>query len=295
MLSQSQRGHLAMLAFSLLVAGSFSLGSMAAPLIDPAALQLVRFFIAAVIVGIAVFFTNGFHKKHFVAPWRYLLLGTLFAVYFVLMFEGLRTASAVSTSAVFTLTPIMSAVFGYILLRQITTVRMGIALLLAAIGALWVIFRGNWSAFLALDIGRGELIYLIGCISHAFYTPFVRWSNRGEPALVYTFGVLVAALFVLAIYSAPAVLETDWGNQPTIVWITLFYIAVIATATTSFLLQYATMRLPSAKVMAYTYLVPSWVILWEAMLGNGMASLFELTGLTLTIVALLMLLRNDTQ
>jgi hypothetical protein len=30
------------------------------------------------------------------APWRYLLLGGLFAVYFVTMFEGLKTAPPVS-------------------------------------------------------------------------------------------------------------------------------------------------------------------------------------------------------
>jgi hypothetical protein len=32
----------------------------------------------------------------FAAPWRYLVLAGLFAVYFVLMFEGLKTAPAVS-------------------------------------------------------------------------------------------------------------------------------------------------------------------------------------------------------
>lgn len=40
------RGHLAMLLFSALVAGSFSLGSLAANEIAPAALNAVRFLIA---------------------------------------------------------------------------------------------------------------------------------------------------------------------------------------------------------------------------------------------------------
>ena len=41
-LSHSGRGHLAMLAFSALVAGSFSLGVLAAPHIDPGALSVAR-------------------------------------------------------------------------------------------------------------------------------------------------------------------------------------------------------------------------------------------------------------
>jgi hypothetical protein len=37
-----------------------------------------------------------------------------------------------------------------------------------------------------------------------------------------------------------------------------------ATAgSTAYLVHIAALRLPAAKVMAYTYLVPSWVILWE--------------------------------
>ena len=43
------------------------------------------------------------------------------AAYFVLMFEALAITDPVSTGAVFTLTPLMSAIFGYLLMRQITT------------------------------------------------------------------------------------------------------------------------------------------------------------------------------
>ena len=53
-LSPAAKGHLAMLAFSALVAGSFSLGSMAANEIAPAALNAVRFLVAACIVGAPV-------------------------------------------------------------------------------------------------------------------------------------------------------------------------------------------------------------------------------------------------
>ena len=42
-----------MLAFSALVAGSFSLGALAAPLIDPAALTVPRFALAGALVGAA--------------------------------------------------------------------------------------------------------------------------------------------------------------------------------------------------------------------------------------------------
>ncbi len=59
------------------------------------------------------------------------------------------------------------------------------------------------------------------------------------------------------------------------------------------LLQYATLRLPSAKVMAYTYLVPSWVIVWDLALGQSPPAPLVTVGVALTLVALFLLLRED--
>jgi drug/metabolite transporter (DMT)-like permease len=44
-------GHLAMLSFSALIAGSFSLGAMAAPFVDPAALTTFRFLLAGLLLA----------------------------------------------------------------------------------------------------------------------------------------------------------------------------------------------------------------------------------------------------
>jgi drug/metabolite transporter (DMT)-like permease len=282
-----------MLLFSALVAGSFSLGSLAANEISPAAMTAARFFIAAGIIGGAAMATTGLPRNAFAAPWRYVVMGGLLAIYFVLMFEGLKTAAPVSTAAVFTLTPLMAAGFGWALLRQRMTPRMAVALLIGAAGALWVIFRADLAALLSFRIGKGEAIYFWGCMAHALYTPMVRKLNRGEPTVVFTFGTLLAGCIILLIYAWSDLWATDWMNLPPIVWITLIYISIFASAATFVLLQYATLRLPSSKVMAYTYLTPSWVILWETALGNSAPPGLVLGGVVLTIVALGLLLRDE--
>ncbi len=287
------QGHLAMLGFSALVAGSFSLGGLMANDIDPAAFTALRFCLAAVFVGILAFLRGGFGAGSFDAPWRYAVLGGLFGLYFVLMFEGLKTAPPVSAAAVFTLVPMMAAGFAWLLLRQVLTRRMALALAVGAAGALWVIFRADIGALLAVDIGRGEAVYFIGCVSHALYTPMVRRLNRGETAVTFTFGTVVAGGLLLIVYAWSDLRMIDWASLPPRVWVALFYTAFFATAATVVILQFATMRLPSAKVMAYTYLVPSWVIIWEIALGNGVPPALVLGGVMLTIVALLLLLRDD--
>jgi drug/metabolite transporter (DMT)-like permease len=292
-LTPSQAGHLAMLAFSALVAGSFSLGALAAPFVDPGALSALRFLLAGMLVGAAALATTGLPARAFAAPWRYLVLGGLLAAYFVLMFEGLKTARPVSAAAVFTLTPVMAAGFGWLLLRQRLTGRTALALLIGGAGALWVIFRADLGALLALQIGPGEWVYFWGCVAHAVYTPMVRRLNRGEPAVVFTFGMMVAGTGVLMLYAWPAILATDWSALPGIVWVTLAYVAVAASAMTFVLLQFATLRLPAAKVMAYTYLVPAWVILWEIALHGTVPPALVLAGVALTALALGLLLKED--
>lgn len=292
-MNPQMRGHLAMLAFSALVAGSFSLGSMIANEIAPAALNAVRFAIAAVVIGVAALATTGLPRSAAQAPWRYLVLGGLFATYFVLMFYGLQTAPPVSAAAVFTLTPVVSAIAGWVLLRQITTPRMAMALTIGAIGALWVIFRADWQMFRAFQIGEGEIIYFWGCVAHAIYTPMIRRLNRGEPAVVFTFGTLVAGCLLLVLFGWSDLKATDWAALPAIVWIGLFYISFFATAASFVLVQFSSLRLPSAKVMAYTYLVPSWVILWEIALGKPVPTGLILGGVALTVIALLMLLKEE--
>ena len=291
-LSPAARGHLAMLAFSALVAGSFSLGVLAAPHIDPGALSVVRFVLAGVLVGIAAVATTGIPRSTWVAPWRYLVLGGLLGAYFVLMFEGLKTSAPVSAAAVFTLTPAMAAGFGWLFLRQPLTGRMAVALGIGGVGALWVIFRADLGSLMAFQVGKGEAIYFVGCVAHAAYAPLVRKLNRGEPAVVFTFGMMVAGTVLLALYAWPAVVATDWPALPGIVWVTLVYVAVAASALTFVLLQYASLRLPAAKVMAYTYLVPSWVILWEIVLHGLVQPGLVLAGVAMTVLALGLLLKE---
>lgn len=286
-------GHLAMLVFSMLVAGSFALGALAANEMAPSALNAVRFWIAAGVIGMVVFATGGVPRGALAAPWRYVLLAGFFTIYFVLMFEGLKTAPPVSAAAVFTLTPVLTAAFGWLLLRQVLTPRMAQALVIGAFGAIWVIFRADVAAILRFEIGRGEVIYFWGCVAHAIYTPLVRKLNRGETAVVFSFGVILAGAVLLTVWGWNDLVATDWASLPGIVWITILYTAIFASAATFVLLQFAALRLPGSKVMAYTYLTPSWVIVWELALGGTPPPIMVLAGLVLTIVALAVLLQEE--
>lgn len=262
------------------------------PYIEPAALNIARFALSVVVATSVALALGRLPRRSFQAPWRYAILGGLFAIYFVTMFEALKTVTPVSTAAVFTLTPMLTAILGRVFLRQPFGPRVALALAAGGIGAIWMIFRGDLAALRALEVGRGEMIFAVGCLAHGVYPLATRALTRGEPALAVNVGMLAAGLVLLIAYGWSDFLATPWGSLPPIVWITIVYTSVGSGVMTFTLLQYASMLLPGGKVMAYTYLVPAWVVVWEMALGRSGLPWIMLPGLLMTAAALFVLMRD---
>jgi len=281
--------HLGMLLFAAFIAGSFTSGALAVPYLAPAPLNAVRFILAALLMGAFAF---GIARQKFAfpkAPWRFGITGFLTAIYFVTMFIALTMTLPVATSAVYTLVPIMTAVTAYFLVGQRAGPAVLLSLLLAGIGAIWVIFRGDLDALLRFDVGLGELIYFVGCVAYAVYTPLLRKFQRGEPALVLSFWTLTATALWITAYGLPEILAVDWLHLPAVVWWVLLYLAIAPTAICFFLIQFASRHLPAAKVIAYGYLTPAFVIVFEGVAGHGWTTLSVVIGAGVTVLGLVVL------
>lgn len=286
---QKLLGHLAMVGFAAFVAGSFSFGAIAAPHVAPAALNAARFAIGTgVMAGVAIALTGGRVERPR-AVWRYGVLGALMAAFFVTMFVALRLTDPVSTGAVFTLMPIASAGFGWLFLGQVPRGIVVVSLVLAAVGSLWVVFRGDLAAAVRFEVGRGELIFFAGVLCHAAYGPLIRRFNRGEEGVVFTLWTVAATGLCLAAWGLRDIVATDWMSLPTEVWVTILYLAIFTSGGSFFLTQYASMRLPAAKVLAYSYLTPVFIILYEGLMGHGWASATVVAGASVIVLGLLVM------
>jgi drug/metabolite transporter (DMT)-like permease len=278
-----------MLLFAALIAGSFTTGALAVPHLAPVPLNAVRFILAALLMGVVAF---GVMRQPFAlprAPWRFGIMGFLMAIYFVTMFIALTMTLPVATSAVYTLVPLMTAVTAFFIVGQRSGPTVLLSLVFAGLGAIWVIFRGDIDALLRLDVGQGELIYFIGCLAYAFYTPLLRKYARGEPALVLSFWTLTATALWITAYGIPEILVVDWLSVPPVVWWVVLYLAVGPTAICFFLIQFASHHLPAAKVIAYGYLTPAFVIVFEGFAGHGWTTLSVVIGALVTVLGLVVL------
>jgi len=113
--------------------------------------------------------------------------------------------------------------------------------------------------------------------------------------MVYSFASICGGLLVTTLYGTPKLLQTSWTELPPVVWYAALYLGIFATAGTVYLVQYSTLRIASAKVMAWGYMVPVFVILWEGLLGHGWVALIVLPGVLAIVAGLLLLLKEPPQ
>ena len=286
-------GHMAMLLFSLLVSGSFVLGSIIANLISPDLVTFLRFLIAFIVIAILILYQSKFCFLKYLSIGRSLILGALISIYFITMFEGLKTASSTSMAVVFTLTPLLAGFFDLIFSNRVMSKKVWITVVVAAIGALWIIFDGNIQNFIKFKVGYGEKLFFIGCICHALYAALIPKFNNGEPAIIQTFGTLISGIIILGLFSNKEIIYHSWIDFPVIVLLTILYLAIFATAASFFLIQYSAVRLSSIKVMAYTYAVPIWVVLLQIIFLQQLPNTITFVGAFVILVSLFILLFND--
>jgi drug/metabolite transporter (DMT)-like permease len=286
------KGHIAMLLFSIFVSVSYVIGLLVANDIEPGAITAARFLIGACVMGSLIIISGKYSKTDFKSPWRFFIVGSSIVVYFVLMFEALKTSSSLSLSAVFTLTPLIALVLEFFLKKKINF-RTVLGIALGALGALWIIFDGSLHNLYQLKIGYGEIIFFWGCVGHALYAILIPLTNRGEDAASQSFGTLAAGFILLLTFFWRDIFETNWLELTLLVWFTILYLATVATALTFFLIQFAAKKINASNVMAYTYAVPFWVVLGNIIIGQGTPEPKLILGGVIIAFALFLLISDN--
>ena len=190
-------GHIAMLTFSLLVSGSFVLGSIIANLIDPDLVTFLRFVMAFLLIAILIVFKDKLYLMKDLSPWKSLILGALISIYFITMFEGLKTANSTSMAVVFTLTPLLAGLFDLIFSNRVMSIKVWITVIIAAIGALWIIFDGKFENLIQ-SVGF-EKTFSLGAFV-MLYASLIP-SLIGVSLIIQTFGTLISGVLILGLFS----------------------------------------------------------------------------------------------
>jgi drug/metabolite transporter (DMT)-like permease len=280
-----------MLICATLVSTSFIVGKIIAATLDPAALTLVRFIIAAIILLPIIALRHGVQTTR-KALLRYGLISGSLVIFFWCMFLSLRYTSALNTSVLFTLVPGLSGMYAALIVKERLDRARLLALSIGLVGAIWVIFRGDLQELLSLSWNRGDSIFFVGCLAMGLYTPLVKMLHRGEPMEVMTFWVLVTGIVWLLPVGGFALTQVPWSEVPVSTWAWVVYLAVFSTVVSFYITQFAIPIIGPTRTMAYSYLYPGLVLVIEVILGHGWPELKVLPGICIIIGAMVVLQRT---
>jgi drug/metabolite transporter (DMT)-like permease len=281
-----RRAHLWMVVFSIIIAGSFPVVAAITPGMDSTVLTFWRFLAATLIFALMLPFVKENRRPGWKDLGRYAVVGGSYGLFFILMFEALKQTSALNTSVIYTMLPLLTMLLGGLVGEPVRVRQFGV-LTLSMAATMWVIFQGDWHRMIAFQLSHGDLIFLLGTLCLAVYMLSMKKLQRDESKVRFTFFSLLTATTALL---AAAVYRTGGLAFPGVgIWLGIGYLAGPSTAVTFWILQRTTPRLGPNRVAAYTFLTPSIVAALDWALGLATPDLSVLPGIGMTLLAVWLL------
>lgn len=278
--------HVLMLLSVLIASSSIPIGKLITNDLPPAVMMFMRFLLAAILFAPYVFIKNGLEFP----PWKrmlfYSILSIPSAIFFWCMFEGLRYTSVINTGALLTLIPSITAVWAFFINRETPTIFRSFGLAIGTLGALLVVFKGDYIALIRLKFNYGDFVFFVGILFSSWERPLLKKHYSGEPIEVITFWTLLLGAGWLLIASINSIINVDWHSTPSKAYGGIIYLAIFTTLITFFISQKCTVQIGAIKVTAYNLLVPVFVILMSFVIGMERFELATLPGILLVIISM---------
>ena len=238
----------------------------------------------------------------FKKKWRARLLSTMpramiisffYAAFFVGLFESLNTTTALNTSTIFTLVPLLTAFLAIILLNDKMSGRQLFVYVLGAIGTIWVIFNGDMNQLLSLTFNKGDLIFLLATLFMCCYSISMKLLYRNDEMIVLVFCTLLGGAFWMGLALLFTGQPLQWNLIQGQYALNMAYLVVGATLATVYLYQKTTVVLGPSRVNAYIYLNPMLVAILLLAIERETIVLAIVPGILLSTAATFVLQRNN--
>ncbi|GAA6154177.1 DMT family transporter [Pseudoteredinibacter isoporae] len=242
-----------------LTASSFVVAEQLLPYANPIASTAIRFALAALLMLLCV---RGKYLSILsgALALQYFLVSVLLVLFFLGLFVALETTTAVKTSVIYTLLPLMTVLLNAVVASVRASVFQCLGFVLGSAGALWLLFDLNRKDFANWTWVSGDGVFLMACASLALHVVLLKRWFAGRPPAQSVFTILVFGSFLLL----PGFIF--WGESETIqwqefgFWWPLLYLTGFTTLGTFFLQQKLLQRLCANDLLATSYLSPAIVV-----------------------------------
>ena len=265
-----------LLAFKLtmvaaLWGGTFIAGKILAQSLPLMTAAFGRFFVASILlVFVAVKMEGKLPRLNREQILLTAVLGfTGIFLYNICFFGALARVPAGRTSLFVSLTPIVTAVLAGLIFSERLGVRRWAGILVALIGAIVVITRGDLIGGItdiSQSLGLGELMMLGAVFSWAAYTLISRKALETlSPIVATTYGTLWGFVF-LTIGAIGEFKDVDWFHLDWRVWTSVFYLGAFGTVLAFIWFYQGIQTVGPSRTAIFTNLVPAFGVLFSAAL-----------------------------
>jgi len=245
--------------FAVIVWGaSFIATKIALKEISPLTIVWLRFLMGVVILGLAVVL-----RKQFSLPdkkeWSYFaLLGFLGITFHQgLQSNGLRTSEAGTTAWIVSTTPIFMALLGWLILKEGLGWAKTFGILIAFIGVLVVISKGNIGS---VSIGRlgapGDILILVSAVNWAVFSALSRRGLKSYPASLMMFYVMSFGWLFTSLLFIPTNGFAEIGNLTSNGWMGIAFLGIFCSGLAYIAWYDALKALTAAQTGVFLYLEP---------------------------------------
>lgn len=248
--------HPTLLTVGLLYGAGYSIAKVALnSSIPPFGFALLRVFFSAIILsGIQWIFVKErvTDRKDLILLAKCGLFGVALNQLFFL--KGLSYTTAINSSLIMTLIPVMVMVFSYFLLKEVVGFKKILGIVLALVGAILLLYKDEFG--ITGDTFKGDLYNLINASCYAFYLVLVKPMMQKYHPLTVIKWVFIFSFFVVFPFGISDVISIPYSDLPAEVWGSVIYI-IIAVTVLVYWLNVITLKYTSPSIVGvYIYLQP---------------------------------------
>jgi len=291
-MKQTLADNLILLLWVSLMASSFVVSEQLIPFANPVASTGLRFILATLMM-LALVKGAPFKLLTRKILLHYSLISVCLVLFFLGLFETLKTTTALKTSVIYTLLPLFSVILAYLTLKVVTPPKLIIAFIIGSFGAIWVLIAFTQQAFSIEQWQLGDSIFLGACCFLAMHVILIKkWTSDVPPTLGAFYIMLLGSILLLPFLLLFGDLS-NVGWQQKEFWQTLLYLTVFTTMATFMLQQYLLKKVGPNRLLAFTYLIPTLVII-----PQGIENIYTLhnvlPGILMTVLALYVISKKPT-